>query len=430
MAEFGKLNFAVSFAPGTAFPLDARSYFDSKAAAEAAAKTAEEVGSSNTVYYYGMSLVVVENQAATLYTIQPDKSLKEVGSVPVGDDKTIEVAEGKIQIKGAAEATSGQQLRISTNGGVEWFTPDTSTVEGLSSTVAGHTTDIKNLQDSKADKATTLEGYGITDAMTATEITEAIKREISASGHAHFEIAEAVPSPEEAQDNVLYLVMNQDTKHYDIYAKANGQVVRLDDTTVDLTAYSTTEQMNQAIQAAADKKVDKADGQRLMTDAEGTKLAGIAENAEKNVINGANAAEFAIDPESRELSVKAIAKEKITGLPEALQGKVDAEPGKGLSSNDYTTQEKEKLAGITAGAQVNVLESVSVNGQQMNIEGKGVNIPLATAEAAGVVVSAEKENFVKVQADGTMEVHSLNVSKLVQTEGDVLVLDGGNASRQ
>ena len=49
-----KLNFAVSFNPITAFPLDARSIFGSTTAAEAAAATAENAGSTNTVYYYGM----------------------------------------------------------------------------------------------------------------------------------------------------------------------------------------------------------------------------------------------------------------------------------------------------------------------------------------------------------------------------------------
>lgn len=37
-----------------------------------------------------------------------------------------------------------------------------------------------------------------------------------------------------------------------------------------------------------------------------------------------------------------------------ISGKVDKETGKGLSTNDYTTAEKEKLAGIAAGAEVNV----------------------------------------------------------------------------
>lgn len=37
-----------------------------------------------------------------------------------------------------------------------------------------------------------------------------------------------------------------------------------------------------------------------------------------------------------------------------LNGKVDQVSGKGLSTNDYTTDEKNKLAGIAAGAEVNV----------------------------------------------------------------------------
>lgn len=78
MAEFGKLNFSVALNPTSAFPLDARSYFKSLAEAEAAAKTAQEAGSTETVYYYGQTLVVVEDGAATLYLIQPDKTLKAI----------------------------------------------------------------------------------------------------------------------------------------------------------------------------------------------------------------------------------------------------------------------------------------------------------------------------------------------------------------
>ena len=95
-----KLNFAVSFNPITAFPLDARSIFGSKTEAEAAAATAENAGSTNTVYYYGMPLVVFENDVATMYTIQGDKTLKEVGSAPVPDNATIELTSGgALQLK-------------------------------------------------------------------------------------------------------------------------------------------------------------------------------------------------------------------------------------------------------------------------------------------------------------------------------------------
>ena len=80
MADFGKLNFNISLKPTTAFPLDARCYFESLAEAEAAAQTAEEAGSTNTIYYFGQKLVVVTDDTATWYTIQPDKTLKAEGS--------------------------------------------------------------------------------------------------------------------------------------------------------------------------------------------------------------------------------------------------------------------------------------------------------------------------------------------------------------
>ena len=41
-----------------------------------------------------------------------------------------------------------------------------------------------------------------------------------------------------------------------------------------------------------------------------------------------------------------------------------------------------------------------------------------------IVKSSDAENQIKVLNDGTMEINSLNVSKLIQTEGDVLILDG------
>ena len=51
--DFGKLPFSVSFDPTSAFPLDARSYFESLDAAKAAAAEAVAAGDSNSAYYYG-----------------------------------------------------------------------------------------------------------------------------------------------------------------------------------------------------------------------------------------------------------------------------------------------------------------------------------------------------------------------------------------
>lgn len=62
----------------------------------------------------------------------------------------------------------------------------------------------------------------------------------------------------------------------------------------------------------------------------------------------------------------------------ALQtGKVDKVEGKQLSTEDYTTAEKTKLAGIDEGAQVNVIESVEVDGVPQAIVEKKVTLNLS-----------------------------------------------------
>lgn len=85
---------------------------------------------------------------------------------------------------------------------------------------------------------------------TAEQVQTAISSAIAASGHAHFEEVDAVPSVEEAEENVMYLVMNDATSHYDIYAKVGDSVVLLDDTTVDLSAYAKTADVTSAISSA------------------------------------------------------------------------------------------------------------------------------------------------------------------------------------
>jgi hypothetical protein len=90
-----------------------------------------------------------------------------------------------------------------------------------------------------------------------------------------------------------------------------------------------------------------------------------------------------------------------------------------------------KLKNIEKGAQVNVIEKITLNGSDpLIVTDKTIDIPLATGVLAGLVKSAEGENKVAVSADGTMEVNSLNVNKLVQTEGDYIILNGGNSAAE
>lgn len=66
---------------------------------------------------------------------------------------------------------------------------------------------------------------------------------------------------------------------------------------------------------------------------------------------------------------------------------VKKEAGKQLSTNDYTTTEKNKLANIASNAQVNVLESVKVNGTALSVASKSVNIDLSNYVQKGDVAT-------------------------------------------
>ena len=68
-----------------------------------------------------------------------------------------------------------------------------------------------------------------------------------------------------------------------------------------------------------------------------------------------------------------------TDVATDLAGKVDKETGKGLSSNDYTGTEKTKLSEIESGAEVNVIDSISVNSTAVSPDAnKNVNISVPT----------------------------------------------------
>ena len=121
----------------------------------------------------------------------------------------------------------------------------------------------------------------------------------------------------------------------------------------------------------------------------------------------------------------------------AVGNKVDKVEGKGLSTNDYTTAEKNKLGGIAAGAQVNVIESIKVNGQAQAIDSKGVNITMPTGALASKskVAEADLETALASKINGKANTSDLadiatsgNVNDLIQTSGDLLILNCGSAT--
>jgi len=61
-----------------------------------------------------------------------------------------------------------------------------------------------------------------------------------------------------------------------------------------------------------------------------------------------------------------------------IEAKVDKIEGKTLSTNDYTNDEKTKLGSIAANAQVNIIESIKLNGAELTVTDKAVNIDIST----------------------------------------------------
>ena len=127
----------------------------------------------------------------------------------------------------------------------------------------------------------------------------------------------------------------------------------------------------------------------------------------------------------------------IQALEAAMDTKVDKVAGKQLSTEDYTTAEKSKLAGIAAGAQANVIEAIQVNGTPVPPSDKTVNISVPTGALASKDEVAESDLAAALASkiNGKVDDSALaaiaktgNINDLVQTSGDVLVLNCGTSS--
>lgn len=132
--------------------------------------------------------------------------------------------------------------------------------------------------------------------------------------------------------------------------------------------------------AALDEKVDKVDGSRLMTDAEGTKLAGIEAGAEVNVQADWNETDENSD---------AFIKNKPANLVQ------DADYVH--TDNNFTSDLKTKLEGIEEGAEVNYIKSV---GNNLAVDAEG-NLTVTIPEATVTGVDDTTVNGMKLALDGT-----------------------------
>jgi hypothetical protein len=112
-------------------------------------------------------------------------------------------------------------------------------------------------------------------------------------------------------------------------------------------------------------------------------------------------------------------KGKLEALPtnaELQAGYVAKEAGKGLSTNDFTDALKTKLEGVETGAQVNVLEGVQLNGTDITIDAnKKANIVLpAAAEYTMIKQDTAETGYAStyyLSKDGVQVGAKINIAK-------------------
>ena len=430
---FGTLDFAVAFNRQTAFPLDAKSYFENLEAAQAAAASAQEAGSSETTYYYGQTIAVVENGKATLYVIQPDKTLKEVGgNILIDENAFVKGEDGKLSLLGFADAVGGAQLVKTEDGKVSWVKPDTTTVEGLS-------TAIESLKTTVGD-----ENSGLVKQVAENKAAiDTLNGDKNVSGSVAYQIAQIVAGADESFDT-LKEIAEWITTHKTDAATMNAQInTNKDDiaslkTLVGSTAVAT--QIANAIDAAlkngeTDKYALAADLTSLSDEVDGIKLklgdTSVAEQIEAALkVNGAE--KYALASHTHEIA-------NVTGLQEILNKKASADDltaldstvsGLSAQAHQHTNKtildaiNEEKVAAWDAG-QANVIEIIKANGTALTIDAdKSVNIPAATASALGL---AQADGDTIEANNGVFSVKSVGISKVYVEDGTELVLNGGNA---
>ena len=405
---------------------------------------------TSPVAYVGQIVTLVNEGESTVeaYMIQNTAgNLMKLASTTASGDLTEDVLElqGKVSNLEAAVGTKGDDSGITAND--LWAA-------------------IKEVKTAYEAADTTLtEKFGEYYNKTETEskIDEKINVAISTTYRAAGSIAfEALPTLAASEEGKVYNISNEFTTTENFVEGAGKEypvgtnVVCIDvgtdeykwdvlagfiDTSTFVTDTDLTDELN--------TKVDKVAGSSLVQDTLIQKLTGMAE------IKSVKEDELSIASDTKQLSILAITQDKVTGLSASLDNKVNVEAGKSLVEDTLIAKltgmteikgvsgeleigaddkilsvkaiDQSKITGLTA-ALAGKIHEVKVNEVPLLAADGSVNIGLATSSAAGVVMGSDAENKVKVDVDGTMEVNSLNINKLVQSAEDVLVLDGGDAS--
>ena len=120
---------------------------------------------------------------------------------------------------------------------------------------------------------------------------------------------------------------------------------------------------------------------------------------------------------------KLLDENRLAQLWALIKGKfVQAETGKGLSTNDFTTDEKNKLSNIEAGANENVIEGIAVNNVDITPVNKRVNLVVPT-KVSDLTNDEKFQTDAEVASAIAGSGYQANVIETVKVNGSILDVD-------
>ena len=396
----------------------------------------------------------------------------ETSPVHIGDEVSIDTADGKFQIHnfgkeyykyvppilgedGQVQTPSRYELTEGFKEGLEprvilnsvgrkleiaWYEPSSETIEGVSSKVESLNKTVGDLQTVITAPETGLVSKvlkvgndlkTLTDSVYTKDATDAaITVAIAKAPHLKRVIVETLPVSEIDQ-NTIYMILKKSSSpfeddKYTEYMYLSDKWERLGDSTVDLAEYAkkteVTTEIDEAIKAhkiEADNNLATELKKYATTEALTEGLSGKVDirvdadlllNTDKAKIDALKVVDGAVQVEAS----------NVNGLTDWVTSQRDTLAGL------FSTTNAEKLGGVENGAQKNILESIKMEGSTENLiaSEKTITIPKATNNNIGVVKLSEE---VGANFEGGLEVKSLNINKLIQNPEETLILDGGGA---
>ena len=467
--QTSKLDWAFTFQRTGSFPLDRSSLFSSLADAEAYARgdktDSRGLGGSS---YVGQPISVYDetSNSVSLYVINVDRSLKEVGSAPLVDNNSIEIINNIVQLKdfgvkyyafspAVKNEETGEVITPSTyvltegfkegleprvrleNGkySIAWYEPSGETVEDIFSALKNINSEINNLEtnigqpgnEENDNIATGLyakleQKANKSDVYTKKETDDAIAAEIAKVDHLKRTTVAGIESIDltaEDAEQYIYMVPNVETGNYDEYMVINQELEKVGDWSINLSDYATTQYVNNELA----KKVDAVEGSRLITENEIIKLNNISEEAEKNYIKSVDT-EFNVS--NGNLSLTEIAQTKVKGLIDslnqitlALENKVNnEEESRLITSNEITKLENIK----------DLIQNIDTSKFTIDENGKLLLNNIEVEEISGLI-EALANKVDKVEGSRLItSVEAAKLEALVLEDGEITVSGTVNAA--